>query len=187
MLTWLDLLFLVLIGLAAARGFSRGFIIELCSLLALWVGVYAALHFSDQVSQLIGLDPDKKITAFVITFVIVLLLVHLLARALTTLIDIALLGMANKVAGIGMGVVRSIFMLSITLNLLIAYSDGSIPPADIRSASLLAAPIRSLAPILLPALGETKWVKAVIEDLKEEAEQWKDDTGKTGEAPDRSD
>jgi membrane protein required for colicin V production len=172
LLNWLDLLLLILIGLAAAKGFKRGFIVEICSFAALWIGVYMALHFSKLIAHWLDLQENNKITAFLITFLGVLLLVHVLARMLTTLINIVQMGWANRIAGIGAGMLRSAFMLSVMLNLLLAYTDNELPPLEARERSALHDPIRAFSPLLLPRLRETKWVKEMIEQLKEEAAGW---------------
>jgi membrane protein required for colicin V production len=170
---WLDWLLLLLFALAAFQGFRRGFIIEVCSLLALLLGIWAAVQFSERVGAAVGLSPDRTAIAFLITFVAVLIGVHLLGRALTKLVDMAMLGIPNKLAGIAFGVVRSAFTLSIVLNLLVGWSDGRMPSPEVRNASSLHGPVRAFAPFIIPALGETKWVKEVVEQLKQEAlELW---------------
>ncbi len=175
-LNWLDLLLLIVIGIAAARGYQRGFIVEICSFMALWLGVFVALRFSGMVAHYIDLPENSKITAFLITFLGVLVAVHLLAKALTALINLAMMGWANKIAGLGAAIIRSCFMLSVTLNLVLAYTDNGIPPVEAREASALHDPIRSFAPLLLPDMQETKWVKEIIEQLKEEAARWNSGT-----------
>jgi len=170
-MNWLDLLLLVLLGIAAFKGFTRGFIIEVCSLLALVLGIWAGVHLSGRVGEAIGLDADRTAIAFLATFVLVLIGTYLLGRGLTKLIDIAQLGFPNKLAGIGFGVLRSAFTLSIVLNLLIGWSSGAMPSAEARDASSLHDPVRGLAPFVVPALGETKWVRDVVDQLKREAEE----------------
>ena len=166
---WLDLLIVLWLCIAAFTGYRRGFIVEACSLLALFVGIYAAVHFSDHVGAWIGLGSERTIITFLVTFLIVIVLVHLLARALTALIDLAMLGLANRLAGIVAGIVRSLFMLSVFLNIVLAYSDGAIPPQHVREHSRLEGPIRSFAPMLIPSLGETKWIDEMIDRLRMEA------------------
>jgi hypothetical protein len=72
----------------------------------------------------------------------VLLVIHLLARFLTTLVDIAQLSLPNKLAGVLFGAVRALFTLSVAFNLFMGYSDGAIPPAKAREASTLYSPGR---------------------------------------------
>ncbi len=170
-MNWLDWAVVVVFVLAAFKGFQRGFIIELSSLLALLLGIWAGVRLSEQVGQAIGLGEDSKALAFLITFIAVLILVHVLARALTKLIDIAQLGVPNKLAGIGFGVLRSAFALSVMLNLLAGWSDGSMPSEQARENSRLYDPIRGFAPFVIPALGETKWVTKSLRQIRQEAEQ----------------
>ncbi|MBK8340377.1 MAG: CvpA family protein [Flavobacteriales bacterium] len=169
-MNWLDWAILIMLGLAAVQGFSRGFIVELASLVALVAGIWAATHFSSSVAAAIGLDPAKEILAFVVTFLLVLIGVHLLARFLTTLLDAAELGLPNKLSGIFFGVLRSAFTLSIALNLVLGYSKGDTPPKHVQEGSQFFEPLRAFAPLIIPALAETKWVHQVMEDVKEEAE-----------------
>jgi membrane protein required for colicin V production len=165
---WLDLIIIIWVCFAGISGYRRGFIVEVCSLLALFAGIHVAVHCSGAVASWLGISPDRTIIAFLVTFIIVVVLMHLLAKALTTLIDLAMLGLANRIAGVVAGMVRSLFMMSVVLNLLLAYSDGTMPPADVREGSRFAEPIRAFAPVLIPGLGETKWVNDMIRRLQEE-------------------
>jgi membrane protein required for colicin V production len=156
-MNWLDWLLLGILAWAAIQGFQRGFIIELASMVALVAGIWAAVHFSDRFAAAVGIDAESTALAFLLTFLVVLLVVHLLARFLTTLIDIAQLGVPNK----------SAVSLSVALNLLVGYSKGGMPSAEVRSGSAFYAPLRGLAPLLIPALGETKWVQFVVWEVKD--------------------
>jgi len=186
-MNWLDWAIMIMLGLAALQGFSRGFIVELASLVALIAGIWVATRFSSRVATAIGLDPAKEILAFVVTFLLVLLAVHLLARFLTTLLNAAELGLPNKLAGILFGLLRSAFTLSIALNLLLGYSKGDMPPKQIQEGSIFCAPLKSFAPLIIPALGKTKWVHRVLEDVKERTgelvDQWDRTRLRTDDAP----
>lgn len=170
-MNWLDWAVLVVFALAAFKGFQRGFIIELSSLLALLLGIWAGVRLSERVGQAIGLGEDSTALAFLVTFVAVLILVQLLARGLTKLIDIAQLGIPNKLAGIGFGVLRSAFTLSVMLNLLAGWSEGSMPPERVREDSRIYDPLRAFAPFVIPALGESKWVMESLRQIQREAEE----------------
>jgi membrane protein required for colicin V production len=173
-MNWLDWLLLILLLIAGIKGFSRGFIVESASLLALLLGIWVASRFSLRVAEAIGIGPERETLAFVVTFLAVLVAVHVLARFLTTLIDLAQLGLPNKLAGIAFGVLRSAFVLSIVLNLLIGWSDDGFPPRPVREGSTLHAPLRAFAPLVIPDLGGTKWVKEAMDRAKEEAGEWID-------------
>ncbi len=168
-MNWLDWLLILILAFAAFQGLRRGFIVEVCSLLAMVVGIWLAARYSERLGEAVGLGPDQTTIAFVLTFLVVLIGVHLLARALTKLIDLAQLGIPNKLAGVAFGMLRSAFSLSIMLNLLIGWSDGNMPPQEIREGSSIHDPLRAFAPLIVPALGETKWVKEAMERLQQEA------------------
>ncbi|MBL0129386.1 MAG: CvpA family protein [Flavobacteriales bacterium] len=170
-MNWLDITLLIVLGFAALKGFQRGFIIEIASVIGLVLGIWAGVHVSEEVTEWLGLEIKQEATAFLITFILVLVLVVLLGRVLTKLIDIAQLSLPNKLAGIVLGVVRSAFTLSIALNLIMGYSDGTTPAQDVREASHLFTPIRAFAPTIIPAVGETKWVKRTIDALREVEEE----------------
>ena len=170
-MNWLDIILLLLLGGAAVRGFFRGFIIEVCSLLGLVIGIWAGVHLNNRAAQWMGLDPGQEVISFIVVFFAVLVLSGLLGQALTKVIDVAQLSFPNKIAGVAFGALRSAFVLSILLNVLSASSIGGIGARidDARPGSVLYAPVKAFAPMIIPALGETKWVKKAIEEIRQVA------------------
>lgn len=61
---WLDILILILLGASAWKGFRRGFIIELASLVGLVLGIWAGIHLSDRVIEALDLEVKGAATAF---------------------------------------------------------------------------------------------------------------------------
>ena len=68
----LDIVFLILIGLSGWNGFKKGFVIEIFGFLALFVGLYAGILFSDWLSRIIIEDfgSDSKYVP-IISFAII--------------------------------------------------------------------------------------------------------------------
>lgn len=172
-MNWLDLVLLVWIGLGAIKGFRNGFVIELCALLGVLLGIWGAVHFSDRVSAWLGWnDADRPVIAFLVTMLLVMALVHLGARAMTKAIDLVHLSLPNKVMGVLFGLVRAAFLVSVLLNCVPGSSWGGSPSGKKAiDGSFFYAPVRSFAPVLVPALGETKWVKHALEELEREGKQ----------------
>jgi membrane protein required for colicin V production len=164
---WLDIVILIIVGAAGWKGFQRGFIIELASLVGLVLGIWAGIRFSDLVIDTLDLEVKNAAIAFLLTFVLVVLLVMLLGHLLTKLIDIAQLSLPNKLAGIAFGALRSAFTLSIALNLMLGYSDGAFPPAEVRERSAFAGHLRAFAPVVVPQLEETKWLNRLKQEANE--------------------
>lgn len=169
-MNWLDWIFIALLTLAAFKGFSHGAIVEVASLLALVLGIWAASRFSGLMAETIGLDPEREVLAFLVTFLAVLIGVHLLARLLTTMIDMAQLGLPNKLLGLLFGALRSAFALSVLLNLSAGWGNTAFPPEKACEDSVLHAPVLAFAPVVVPALGNTKWVKDALDRAADKAE-----------------
>lgn len=168
-MNWLDWMVIVVVAYAAVRGFVRGFLVEMASLVGIAVGVWVALHFSEQVSTAIGLGTKNAAIAFLITLLVVVVAVHFLARFLTTLVDVAQLGLPNKLGGLFLGALRTLFMLSIAFNLLVGYTGGELPPSEARKDSTLFVPVEAFAPFFIPDVGGTKWVKRAVDRVQQGA------------------
>ena len=88
---------LILFGLV--RGFMKGLFVEVASLVALIAGVYGAIHFSSFAAEFLQTKTEWteqtiNITAFAVTFVIIVLAIGLAGKALTKLADFAALGLS---------------------------------------------------------------------------------------------
>jgi membrane protein required for colicin V production len=88
-----------------------------------------------------------------LTFVLIVVLVQLLSRALDKLIKAVALGPFNRVAGLLFGVLKSAFIISIFLVILNGI-DRRIPfiPEEHKQNSLLYQPLSRLAPAIFPFL-----------------------------------
>jgi len=152
----LDIALLVLLVLGLARGFSRGFFVELASLIALIAGVYGAFHFSNFAASFLKDRVDwnensVNIMAFVITFVVIVLAISLAGKALTKIADFAMLGLLNKILGAIFGGLKVAFMLSVIL-IVIDKMNANVPfvKEEDKQESVLYTPIKSLVPSLFP-------------------------------------
>ena len=145
---------LILYGVV--KGLFKGLFVEVTSLLALLVGVYGAVHFSNYAAEILlnNFDWSEKttnITAFAVTFRAIVLAISLAGKALTKLADFAALGLLNKLLGALFGGTKIALIISILL-LIFSNLNKSIPfvSNDEIEASLLYTPVKSLAPMILP-------------------------------------
>ena len=86
-INYLDLIFGGLILFGAFKGFRKGVIVELASLLALVLGIYGAIQFSGFVADqlVVYIDWDKRyvdLAAFGLTSIAIILGVSLLGKIL---------------------------------------------------------------------------------------------------------
>ena len=92
----LDIVLAALLLFGLVRGLINGLFVEVASLVALVAGVYGAIHFSDFAANFL-MDKTEwsektiNITAFAITFVVIVLVIALAGKALTKLADFAAL------------------------------------------------------------------------------------------------
>lgn len=155
-MTVIDIVLGALILFGLIRGLMKGLFIEVASLIALIAGVYGAIHFSNFAAEFLmeRVDWNEKtinITAFAITFVIIVLVISLAGKALTKLADFAALGMLNKLLGALFGGLKIAMILSIIL-MIFAKMNKTIPFINEKDLedSVLYEPVKSIAPMVLP-------------------------------------
>ena len=161
----LDIILGALLLFGLVRGFMKGLFVEVASLVALVAGVYGAIHFSDFAADLLHsrFDWSEKtinITAFAITFVIIVLAISLAGKALTKIADFAALGIINKLLGGVFGALKIGLILSVLL-IVFDKMNKTIPFVDKAGLeeSILYKPVKSLAPMIFPSI-----IKAENED-----------------------
>jgi len=155
-MNYIDIILLILIILSAIGGFKNGLITELASLAALILGIWGAIQFSDITTDLLIKYFDLKsdylnIISFAVTFIVIVILVHIVAGVINKMVDVGVLGIANKLGGMVFGVFRSILFLSIVLMVFDKIDeDVKILPENAKENSRMYEPIRNIAPSIFP-------------------------------------
>lgn len=103
-MSFLDIVLGILLVWGLYKGLKNGLFVEVASLVALIAGIYGAIHFSYitggyLAERLNWSDQYIKLTAFLITFFAIILLVNFAGKFLTKIADFAMLGLLNKIAG----------------------------------------------------------------------------------------
>lgn len=171
----LDIIFIIPIVWFAYQGFKRGLIIELASLVALILGIYAAMYFSDYAADFLinNMDMSEKyvpITSFILTFIAVVVIVYFIGKILEKLVNMVALGFLNKLAGLFFGILKAAVLISIVLLILNNFNDDLISRQK-KKNSFLYDPIASIAPILWNNLENFNINDSKIEELKENMEE----------------
>jgi membrane protein required for colicin V production len=115
-----DLIFAVVMVLALLKGYQRGLIVGLFSLVAVIIGLAAAMKLSTVVAGYIGKavkisDEWLPVISFAVVFLGVVLLIRLGANAIEKAIEVALLGWVNKLGGIILYAAIYILIFSVLL------------------------------------------------------------------------
>jgi membrane protein required for colicin V production len=152
----LDIILIIPLIWMAYRGFTKGLVLGLATLAALVLGIWAGIRFADLVSDWLGQvthinERYLPAISFAAIFILVILIVHLIGKAIEKLLDLMAMGFINKLLGGVLGVVKAALLLSILLYLICVFDthEKLITP-KVREGSLLYAPLASVVPRLLP-------------------------------------
>ncbi len=157
-MNYIDIILAILLLWGLIHGLRKGLFASIASMVALIAGIYIAVHFSHIMGDFIGKYVDwgegaMRLTAFAITFIVVIILVSLAGKLLTKIADFASLGILNKLLGAAFGVLKFAFIASVVIMLLDAGNRTlNIIKQETLDASLLYAPVQKLAPMVLPKI-----------------------------------
>jgi membrane protein required for colicin V production len=165
-----DILILIPLGYAAWKGFQHGIIIEVFTLLALLVGIYAGIHFSDVTANWmknsLGWDSEYlPAIAFTITFLGIGAMVYFAGKMIEQVVKVTNLTPINKAFGIVFAVLKMTYFVSVFMVLLESYDEkGGFLPPSMKEKSLLYNPILKVSTTTIPALKEsTLFVKNALQ------------------------
>ena len=153
-----DIIIAALLLFGFVRGLMKGFFVEVASLIALVAGVYGAIHFSYFVADFLkdSISWEEKyisITAFAITFVVIIVVISLLGKLFTKLADFASLGIINKILGGVFGALKIGLILSIVF-IFFGKMNDTIPflKKETLDESILYQPVKKIAPTIFPSI-----------------------------------
>lgn len=169
-MNYLDLFLAIPLIWAAYKGFNKGFVFSAASLMALILGIYGAIHFSwyaeASIQDWFRMDPRYlPFAAFTLTFVVIVILIHLIAFAADKLIKAVALGFVNRLAGLIFNTLKVAFILSVLISMAdYLGSMHSFIPEEQKEQSLLYKPLSAFAPAVFPYLR--------MEELEKRYEDW---------------
>ncbi|WPY98590.1 CvpA family protein [Christiangramia sp. OXR-203] len=140
------------------RGFFRGFLTELASLVGLVAGIYGAIHFSYYAGEFLSQHVDWDIeiinlASLAITFLIIIFVVSLVGKMLTKAADFAALGIVNKLLGAVFGLLKSAFVASVIIMFFMTSNKTlEFVETETLEESVLYEPVAVIAPIILPSI-----------------------------------
>lgn len=154
----IDIVLGIILLFGLIRGFMKGFIVELASLLALIIGIYGAIHFSHFVFNFLHNQFDWEeqyiqLTAFAVTFILIVLFILLIGKLLTKLVGVIALGIVNRILGGAFGVIKAAFITSAILMFIGSYNDqAQFIEEETLEESILYEPVKVIAPVFLPQI-----------------------------------
>ena len=172
-MNYLDIIIAIILLLFGVKGFRKGLIIEVVTLLAFAVGIYGAMHFSDftaeHLKEFMEINPKYlNTTAFVLTFILLVILVNIIGRMVTKLIQAMDLGFFNKLGGALFGMAKGVLLCSIMVMVLNNFQLIGIVKPEVREQSKLYPYIEETVPYVYRGFD---LVKGYVNDLQNEEEE----------------
>jgi membrane protein required for colicin V production len=163
-LSWLDIVLVAVILFGGYQGYRQGFLMALFSLLAIFLGILGAF-------KLMGLsliflsdrfDIDEKIlpyVSFAVVFILIVIIVNLIGKMLRASIDRSFLGRVDEAAGAGLGIIKTIFLVSVAV-WIVGSLNIDYQPQWAQESKLLPY-IAEFAPVV------TEWVGELVPAFKD--------------------
>ncbi|MDG1743646.1 MAG: CvpA family protein [Polaribacter sp.] len=153
-----DIIITALLLFGFVRGLVKGLFVEVASLAALIGGVYGAIHFSYLISnflkEYVTWNTEYiSLAAFAITFILIIVVISLLGKALTKIANFASLGIINKILGGVFGVLKIGLILSVVF-IFFGKMNETIPfiKKETLDESILYRPVKKIAPTIFPSI-----------------------------------
>ena len=169
-MTGLDIILFCILVYGIVNGLRKGLFVELASLVSLLLGIYIAIKFSGAVGHFFDghLPDDPKtaaITAFIITFIAVVVGITLLAKFMTKIADFSGLGILNRILGGFFGFLRTALMLSVLLGFFVKLNFNNLfADKETLDKSMFFNPLLKVSNTIFPVL--EKWFVTVSKEGK---------------------
>lgn len=167
----IDILFVVLVLLAIIKGYQRGLIVGLFSLIAIIIGLAAAMKLSIVAAAYLGKEVNisgawMPVISFAVVFIIVVLLIRWGANAIEKTVELVMLGWLNKIGGI----IFYAAIYTIVFSVLLFYAEQMkvLQPATIQK-SITYSFIQPWGPRAINGIGI---IIPVFKDMFAELEQF---------------
>ena len=160
-MNFIDVLIFIPLAYAGYKGFKRGLIIEVFTLLALLVGLYAGIHFSDFCAEFLKntFSWNSKylsVLTFTLIFLAVGAMVYFAGKTIEQVVKVVKLTPLNKFFGVFFSVLKMAYFLSVLVVLTESFDEkGNFFPAEKKEGSLLYKPVKSISTTTIPGLKES--------------------------------
>lgn len=162
----LDIVLILPLLFGAWRGFQKGFIMELFTILALVVGLYAAFNFSDKFSKHMGFIEENHsympAISFVVLFLLVGAMVYFGGKALEQVLKIAQLSTFNKIIGAILGVFKWLYLTACILVFFVSFDkDEKIINKSNKEKSFMYSLNTGVLKYSLPGVKHTDLINVI--------------------------
>jgi membrane protein required for colicin V production len=164
----IDAIFLVCLLIFLIRGYSKGVVVALFSVLAIILGVLGALKLSGTLASLLFEDGEKggrwvPFISYIIVFFLIVWLVRLGAKLIQRSFEAVALGWVNRMAG----ALLYAFLISFVFSsILWLFNQMGVIKAETKADSYVYEMIEPFAPKVFALIGTVlPFAKHIFEDL----------------------
>jgi len=163
-MNWIDASIVIVLILSVIMGFIRGFVKEVAALAALILGIWGAIKFSDFTAAKLYDYFDMSgqyvgIIAFILTFMVILVVIHFIGMIVDKLVEAVALGFFNRLLGMVFGLIKSVLIMSVIFVVLNAIDEHKpFLPKERIEESMFYNPISDIAPAIFPIIGEGNFI-----------------------------
>lgn len=157
-MNFIDILIIVPLIYAGYKGFKHGLIIEVFTLLALFVGLYAGIHFSDFIAEFLKTtfswnSEYLPIISFTIIFLGIGAMVFFAGKTIEQMVKVVNLTPLNKFFGVFFAVLKMLYIVSVIIVIAESYDEkGDFFPEEKKENSLLYNPVKAVSTTTIPGM-----------------------------------
>lgn len=181
-MSFFDIIVAALLAFSLYKGIKNGLFVEVASFVSLLLGIYLAIKFSSlmtgMISKHVSWNPTNiQITAFILTFILVVIGVYFLAKILTGIADFAMLGWMNKLGGGFFRVLKTILILSIFIALFEKINfNNTFAKKETLDSYIFYNPVKKVAAFVYPSI--EKWYETFKKEHSEKSQEKEETTNK---------
>lgn len=160
-MNWIDIVILCFVLLMLILGIKKGLVISFASFIALVLGIWASVHFTNWLDRLLiahlGWNGHwLPVVSFAAIFLIVVIVVMLLAKGLEKLLKLAGIGFLNRLFGGLFGILIAVFLLSVIIYIFNhADPNEKLITKSAKEKSVLYPHVEKVFPFLMKTFGGT--------------------------------
>jgi len=164
----LDLFVIISLCIAIFKGWQRGLLLGLVSTLGMVVGVLVAFKFTTVVITQPWMEPYRdtpwmSMAVFALLVMLTMIIANIIARLIQKSMELAMMGWINRLGGVILFCLMSLFTLSCFVMI-----AGKVSPKweESMKDSKSYALIQPIAPMVIDGVGSIwPWIKDAVDDL----------------------
>lgn len=166
----IDIAIIIFILWGAINGFIKGFVVQIVTLIALILGVWAGAAFyvpiGEHLSKWLSLNGKLiQVIAFTLIFVAVLIIMYYISKLLTNMMGKSVLGRLNRIGGILFGMAKMAFIVSVLIVIIQKFDPKhKVLTTEQTNGSALFKPVSGIAPAIFPHLHLEEIKKGLLQE-----------------------